>query len=168
MRGANPGDVWEFSHVHYCHPNRQRHPTQKPEGLIERMVLASTNTGDRVLDPFFGSGTTLRVCQQLGRPCIGYELNPEYAELSKARLKQRFTGFDSIDTRMERVPLDLRAAKIRRAYLKRHIQWFLRHHENSMANFRRTVKEMYGVEIAGMQVEQNEAELVSKQVNMID
>ena len=38
MRGANPGDVWEFSHVHYSHPNRQDHPTQKPEGIIERLV----------------------------------------------------------------------------------------------------------------------------------
>ena len=36
MRGANPGDVWEFSHIHYCQENRQNHPTQKPEGLIER------------------------------------------------------------------------------------------------------------------------------------
>ena len=65
MRGANPGDVWQFSHVHYCNPNRQDHPTQKPEGLLERMVLASSCPGDIVLDPFLGSGTTARVCQQL-------------------------------------------------------------------------------------------------------
>jgi DNA modification methylase len=57
MRGANPGDVWEFSHVHYCNENRQNHPTQKPEGLIERLVLASSNIDDLVLDPFSGSGT---------------------------------------------------------------------------------------------------------------
>ncbi len=57
MRGANPGDVWQFSHVHYCNENRQDHPTQKPEGLIERMVLASSNEDDTVLDPFAGSGT---------------------------------------------------------------------------------------------------------------
>ena len=65
MRGANPGDVWEFSHVHYSSPERQNHPTQKPEALIERMVLASSDELDCVLDPFCGSGTTLRVCQQL-------------------------------------------------------------------------------------------------------
>lgn len=52
MRGANPGDVWEFSHIHYSNPNRQNHPTQKPEGLIERLVLASSNEKDLVLDPF--------------------------------------------------------------------------------------------------------------------
>jgi len=64
MQGANPGDVWQFSHVHYCNENRQNHPTQKPEGLIERMVLASSDEGDFVLDPFSGSGTTLRVCHR--------------------------------------------------------------------------------------------------------
>ena len=72
MRGANPGDVWEFSHVHYSHPNRQDHPTQKPEGIIERLVLSSSDVGDIVLDPFSGSGTTLRVCQQLNRKSIGF------------------------------------------------------------------------------------------------
>ena len=62
MRGANPGNVWEFSHVHYCNKNRRSHPTQKPEGLYERMILSSSNVGDTVLDPFLGSGTLLRVC----------------------------------------------------------------------------------------------------------
>ena len=81
MRGANPGDVWQFSHVHYSNPNRQNHPTQKPEGVIERIVLASSNVGDTVLDPFSGSGTTLRVCQQLDRNVIGFELNPDYVEM---------------------------------------------------------------------------------------
>ena len=83
MRGANPGNVWKFSHVHYSNPNRQVHPTQKPEGLIERMVLASSKEGDLVLDPFSGSGTTLRVCQQLNRKCIGLELNAEYVKMTK-------------------------------------------------------------------------------------
>ena len=57
MRGANPGNVWEFSHMHYCNKNRKKHPTQKPEGLYERMILASSNEGDTILDPFLGSGT---------------------------------------------------------------------------------------------------------------
>lgn len=92
MRGANPGDVWKFSHVHYCNENRQGHPTQKPEGLIERMVLASSNPGEIVLDPFSGSGTTLRVCQQLERNCIGFEINPTYVEMTKQRLNAVFSG----------------------------------------------------------------------------
>ena len=143
MRGANPGDVWKFSHVHYCNENRQDHPTQKPEGLIERMVLASSNEGNLVLDPFSGSGTTLRVCQQLDRNCIGFELNPKYVSMTKERLAKPFTSFDSIDPRMERVPLDLRNKEIRNEYLKNHIEWFLKNHEGSLEALKRTVKEMY-------------------------
>lgn len=67
MRGANLGNVWEFSLMHYCNKNRKNHPTQKPEGLYERMILASSNEGDTILDPFSGSGTALRVCQNLNR-----------------------------------------------------------------------------------------------------
>ena len=147
MRGANPGDVWKFSHVHYCNSNRQNHPTQKPEGLIERMVLASSNEKDTILDPFSGSGTTLRVCQQLNRNAIGFELNPEYVEMTHNRLKEEFHGFDSVDPRMERVPNDLRNPKIRDEYLKNHIKWFLKNHENALEVFRKAVKEKYGLEI---------------------
>ncbi len=128
MRGANPGDVWEFSHVHYCNTNRENHPTQKPEGLIERMVLASSNEGNLVLDPFVGSGTTLRVCQQLNRSAIGFEINPEYVAMTKERLATPFGGFDSIDPRMLRIPNDLRTTSIRKEYLKNHAQWFLKNH----------------------------------------
>lgn len=144
MRGANPGNVWEFSHVHYCNENRQAHPTQKPEGLIERMVLASSNEGDTVLDPFAGTGTTLRVCQQLNRKCIGFELNPEYISIIKERTNNPFAGFDSIDPRMERVPLDLNDESIRNEYLENHKKWFLNHHENSLKKFHVIVKDMYG------------------------
>ena len=145
MRGANPGDVWQFSHVHYSNPNRQAHPTQKPEGLIERMILASSNEGDIVLDPFSGSGTTLRVCQQINRKAIGIEINPEYVEMSKRRLREPFNGFDSVDPRMERVPNDLRDPNIRSEYLKNHIEWFLKNHKNALDDFRVAVKEKYGV-----------------------
>jgi DNA modification methylase len=107
MSGANPGDVWSFSHVHYSNPERENHPTQKPEALIERMVLASSEEGDYVVDPFAGSGTTLRVCQQLNRKCDGIEFNPEYIFMIKNRLNKPFDGFDSRDPRMERVPRDL-------------------------------------------------------------
>lgn len=145
MRGANPGDVWKFSHVHYSNPNRQNHPTQKPEGLIERMILASSDKGDTVLDPFSGSGTTLRVCRQLERKGVGFELNPEYVEMTKARLAEPFNGFDSVDPRMERVPNDLRKSEIRDEYLANHINWFLKNHENAIDVFTKAVKEKYGV-----------------------
>ncbi len=144
MRGANPGDVWEFSHVHYCNDNRQNHPTQKPEGIIERMVFASSNKGDLVVDPFSGSGTTLRVCQQLGRNAIGIEINQDYVAMTRDRLNKEFAGFDSVDPRMERVPLDLRRADIRVEYLENHKKWFLSHHENALNNFEESVLSLYG------------------------
>jgi site-specific DNA-methyltransferase (adenine-specific) len=144
MRGANPGDVWEFSHVHYCNGNRQNHPTQKPEGVIERMVLASSDEKDLVVDPFSGSGTTLRVCQQLGRRAIGVEINPDYVAMTKDRLNTKFTGFDSVDPRMERVPMDLRRPDICAEYLENHKKWFLSHHENALEKFEESVFSLYG------------------------
>lgn len=144
MRGANPGDVWQFSHIHYCNENRQPHPTQKPEGLMERMVLASSNEGHLVVDPFSGSGTTLRVCQQLNRNCLGIEINPNYISMIQERLAMPFVGFDSIDPRMERVPLDLRKEEIRKVYLKNHEKWFLSNHQNAVSEFRQKVERLYG------------------------
>ena len=107
MAGANPGDVWEFSHVHYCSAEREAHPTQKPEALIERVVRASSNTGDLVLDPFVGSGTTCRIAKLLDRRWIGIDVNPEYIEMSEKRLLSTELRLDSIDPRLERVPKDL-------------------------------------------------------------
>ena len=144
MRGANPGDVWKFSHVHYCNANRQKHPTQKPEVLIERMVLASSNQDGHVLDPFSGSGTTLRVCQQVQRNCTGIEINPDYVEMTRKRLDAEFHGFDSIDPRMERVPFDLRREETREKYLQNHKKWFLRNHENALCEFQESVEALYG------------------------
>ena len=143
MRGANPGDVWEFSHVHYCNENRQNHPTQKPEGLIERLILASSNVNDNILDPFSGSGTTLRVAQQLKRNCIGIEINEMYVEQTKLRLQKEFSGFDSIDPRMERIPNDLNNAILRGEYLKNHIKWFLKNHENTITKFYSILHDKY-------------------------
>lgn len=143
MRGANPGDVWEFSHVHYCSESRENHPTQKPEGLIERIILASSNEGSAVLDPFLGSGTTLRVCQQLNRKGIGIEVNPDYAKMSRDRLNRKFKGFDSVDPRVKRVPRDLRNEKIRKRYLDNHRKWFLTNHENVVKDFEEEVGRLY-------------------------
>ncbi|MGM0218737.1 DNA-methyltransferase [Enterococcus sp. AZ126] len=135
MRGANPGNVWKYSHVHYSNPNRQPHPTQKPEGLIERMILASSNENDIVLDPFLGSGTTARVCQQLNRRCIGFEVEKEYTDMTKERLSSVFNGFDSIDERLLRVPNDLNDSNIRFDYLQNHLDWFLSKHLNRLPDF---------------------------------
>ncbi len=62
------------------------HPTQKPEALLHRVLVASTNPGDLVLDPFFGTGTTGAVARRLGRDFVGIERDPGYAALAEARL----------------------------------------------------------------------------------
>lgn len=144
MRGANPGNVWEFSHMHYCNKNRKQHPTQKPEGLYERMILASSNEGDIVLDPFVGSGTALRVCQQTGRRGIGIDNNPDYIKMTNQRLAEPFLGFDSIDERMKRVPNDLNDANIREQYIKNHVKWFLKNHPDAVNDFMAKVRKKYG------------------------
>ncbi|MGB1963257.1 MAG: site-specific DNA-methyltransferase [Candidatus Puniceispirillales bacterium] len=63
------------------------HPTQKPEALLSRVIMASTRPGDVVLDPFFGTGTTGVVAKRLRRHWIGIEADPEYAALAEQRIK---------------------------------------------------------------------------------
>jgi len=65
---------------------RKAHPTQKPEALLNRVLLASTNTGDVVLDPFFGTGTTGAVAKRLGRKWIGIEREADYAKAATQRI----------------------------------------------------------------------------------
>jgi modification methylase len=65
---------------------RKAHPTQKPEALLHRLLLATTNPGDVVLDPFFGTGTTGAVARSLGRRFIGIERDPAYAATAEKRI----------------------------------------------------------------------------------
>ncbi len=64
------------------------HPTQKPESLLHRVLLATTNTGDTVLDPFFGTGTTGAVAKKLGRKFIGIEREQRYIKVARERIRQ--------------------------------------------------------------------------------
>jgi len=66
--------------------NKSLHPTQKPEKLLELIIKASSNNGDIVLDPFFGTGTTGKVAQELDRKWIGIENNATYVQLAQQRL----------------------------------------------------------------------------------
>jgi modification methylase len=65
---------------------RKAHPTQKPEALLHRVLLASTRPGEVVLDPFFGTGTTGAVAKRLGRRFIGIERDPDYVALARRRI----------------------------------------------------------------------------------
>ncbi|MBT3910360.1 MAG: site-specific DNA-methyltransferase [Rhodospirillaceae bacterium] len=67
---------------------KKAHPTQKPEALLYRAIIASTNVDDIVLDPFFGSGTTGAVAKKLGRHYVGIERDPDYAALAEDRISK--------------------------------------------------------------------------------
>ena len=81
-----PGNVWYFPRVRYRMSECEKHPTQKPEALLERIIAASSNTGDVVLDPFSGTFTTCAVAQKLGRRSMGIELEEEYIKIGLRRL----------------------------------------------------------------------------------
>lgn len=83
--GKQMKDVWQFSLTPKREKKHGKHPTQKPEALLERIILASTNEGDLVLDPFVGSGTTGIVASKLKRSFVGIELEKEYLEIAKKR-----------------------------------------------------------------------------------
>jgi DNA modification methylase len=88
--GKNPGNVWtDIKQLTYKSKeliSREFLNTiQKPESLIERIVKASSNEDDLVLDPFSGLGTTFAVCKRLKRRFIGFEINPKYVEITKTR-----------------------------------------------------------------------------------
>jgi DNA modification methylase len=73
----------------YSNTEREtRHPTEKPLSVIRRIIEVSSNPGDRVLDPFMGSGTTTVACVELGREFLGFELEPEYLKMAEKRLKE--------------------------------------------------------------------------------
>lgn len=80
-----PGNVWDFNRVRFKMDEYENHPTQKPEALLERIIKASSNPGDVVLDPFSGSYTTSAVAVRLGRVGVGIELNEEYYEIGLRR-----------------------------------------------------------------------------------
>jgi len=81
---------WELAlatgHERLKEGGHKAHPTQKPEALLYRVLLSSTNPGDTILDPFFGTGTTGAVAHALHRRFIGVELDPHYAQLARDRI----------------------------------------------------------------------------------
>lgn len=84
-------DVWEFTSVRLLNKvkgktTKQNHPTPKPEGMIERMIKASSNEGDLVLDLFAGTGTTSYCAKKLNRHYVGCDENPEYIAIINERL----------------------------------------------------------------------------------
>jgi site-specific DNA-methyltransferase (adenine-specific) len=85
--GAKPKDVIELPTTCNGMGETTPHPTQKPEELLRRLVLAASNPGDLVIDPFSGSGTTLVVAEQLDRRWLGCDLNADYNQWAIRRLQ---------------------------------------------------------------------------------
>jgi DNA modification methylase len=78
-------DVWIGAAIN---GGQKYHPTQKPDWIIKRMIYASTNLNNFILDPFMGSGTTGVACVQTGRKFIGIEIDPGYFEIAVKRIKE--------------------------------------------------------------------------------
>jgi adenine-specific DNA-methyltransferase len=82
-----PGNVWYFTRVRYRMPEYEEHPSQKPQALLERIIKASSNEGDLVLDPFGGTFTTCAIAQNLKRKSISMDINSDYVRIGRKRLK---------------------------------------------------------------------------------
>lgn len=82
-----PSNIWtDLTVPFWSMPENTDHPTQKPEKLLAKIILASSNPGDIVFDPFLGSGTTSVVAMKLGRRYVGVEINSEYCCMAEKRL----------------------------------------------------------------------------------
>jgi adenine specific DNA methylase Mod len=84
--GVPMGDVWDIGIIAPVARERVDYPTQKPEKLLERLILSLTNVGDLVLDPYCGSGTTLAVAEKLGRQYVGIDESPIAIRVTRTRL----------------------------------------------------------------------------------
>ena len=90
--GKNPGDVWEIPNVKANHVEKTEHPCQFPVGLVERLVLALTDKGDAVLDPYLGVGSSAIAALKNGRKAYGCDILPEYIDLAKERIAEFRSG----------------------------------------------------------------------------
>lgn len=88
FRDTFPSNIWnDISIPFWSMPENTEHPTQKPEKLLAKLILASTNEGDLVFDPFLGSGTSAVVAKKLGRKYVGVEIDNYYCSLALKRLE---------------------------------------------------------------------------------
>lgn len=90
--GKNPGDLWIVPNVKNNHVEKTEHPCQYPVELIERFVLAMTNKGDWVLDPFVGTGTSIIAAILHNRRGVGAEIESKYIKLAKNRILEAING----------------------------------------------------------------------------
>lgn len=112
--GKNPGDVWALPNVKSNHVEKTGHPCQFPVGLITRLIRATTEPGQTVLDPFAGSGTTAIAALETGRKYICVEREAEYFRIADDRVKAWHEGSLRIRDDAPPAAVDLRSAVARR------------------------------------------------------
>lgn len=118
FRFTSPSNIWtDITVPFWSMPENTNHPTQKPEKLIAKLILASSDKGDVILDPFVGSGTTCVVASKLGRQFIGIELEEEYCLLAQKRLEMakenhKIQGYEN-GIFLERNTMQLQAQQIK-------------------------------------------------------
>lgn len=90
--GKNPSDVWDIPNVKSNHVEKTEHPCQFPVGLVERLVLALSNEGDNVLDPYMGAGSTAIAALKHNRNAYGCDLEQAYVDIAWERIHQLRDG----------------------------------------------------------------------------
>jgi len=121
-KGKVPEDWWTMDALNANAPERLGYPTQKPEALLERIIKASSNKGDMVLDPFCGCGTTIAVAQKLNRRWIGIDITHLAVALMKHRLKDMFG--QKVNYKVVGEPVSLPDAKTLAENDKYQFQWW--------------------------------------------
>jgi site-specific DNA-methyltransferase (adenine-specific) len=107
--GKRLGDVWEIPIINASAKERLGYPTQKPEALLERIIKASSNEGDIILDTYCGCGTTIAVAEKLNRSWIGVDITYQSISLILRRLDS--FGKNSIENiQLNGIPKDMESA----------------------------------------------------------
>ena len=96
LKGKPLGDVWRLPFINQMSKERIGYPTQKPEALLERIIKASSNEGDVVLDPFMGGGTTIAVADKLKRKWLGIDQSVQAVKVTELRLQRQNTKFQTV------------------------------------------------------------------------
>jgi site-specific DNA-methyltransferase (adenine-specific) len=109
MPGTTVTDIWDdIEHLHGSHSERLGYETQKPLALLRRIIEASSNPGELVLDPFCGCGTALVAAEQLGRSWVGIDITYLAVDVMARRLKDHFPG---IEFEIRGQPKDIEGAR---------------------------------------------------------
>jgi len=121
VKGANMGDVWDISIINANAKERLGYPTQKPIALLERIINASSNLGDVVLDPFCGCGTTIAAAQKYDREWIGIDITHLAISLIEKRLRD---SFRDVKYEVHGTPKDIDGARDLAKRDKYQFQWW--------------------------------------------